>query len=90
MALGCPVVVTPEVGLARLVRQSGAGTVVRGEAHSFAAAVRDLNSDELRRRRAGLAGRRAAAEHLSWQGVARQTEHMYRDLVSRARARGRR
>lgn len=81
MAMGCPVVVTPEVGLARLVRDCGAGLVARGDPRAFARAVNELNQDELKRRRAGLAGRRAAAEHLSWQGVARMTEIMYREVL---------
>jgi len=77
MAMGCPVVVTPEVGLARLVSDSGAGVVVSGDPRAFAQAVASLHRDEIRRKRFGAAGRRVAAERLTWEGVAARMEAEY-------------
>jgi glycosyltransferase involved in cell wall biosynthesis len=57
MAVGCPVIVTKEVGLASLVRKTGAGTVADGEPALLAKAVNEMKSDEVKRRRYGLAGK---------------------------------
>jgi glycosyltransferase involved in cell wall biosynthesis len=81
MAMACPVVITPEVGLASLVRQTNAGVVTDGEPERFARAVLDLHADELRRKRLGIAGHQAAVEHLSWEGAASDTEALYRAIM---------
>jgi glycosyltransferase involved in cell wall biosynthesis len=81
MAMGCPVVITPEVGLSRLVRDAGAGVVVSGEPRIFAQAVASLHRDEIRRKRLGAAGRRLAAERLTWEGVAAQMETEYHRIL---------
>jgi glycosyltransferase involved in cell wall biosynthesis len=77
MIMGCPVVITPEVGLATLVSASGAGVVTDGDPAALAAAVRDLQHDELRRRVMGDRGRLAARRHLSWESVASRMEQLY-------------
>jgi glycosyltransferase involved in cell wall biosynthesis len=77
MAMGCPVVVTPEVGLARLVESQAAGLVTRNEPRALAAAVTRLLQDEGRRQELGRRGRDAVARHLSWGAVARQMEAGY-------------
>jgi glycosyltransferase involved in cell wall biosynthesis len=84
MAMGCPVAVTPEVGIASLVESTGAGIVVPGAAPEFAAAVRDLLSNPSRLREMGDRGRQAARERLSWDAVAAQTEDLYRQIIGRA------
>lgn len=83
MAMACPVVVTPEVGLANLVRHAGAGVVTPGDPTILARAITDLHRDEVRRKRSGSAGRQAAIEHLSWEGVAAQMEAEYYRLLGR-------
>jgi glycosyltransferase involved in cell wall biosynthesis len=77
MAMGCPVVVTPEVGLATLVASTGAGVVTLGEPRILAQAIADLHGDEIRCKRSGAAGRKAAMEHLSWDGSAVRMETEY-------------
>jgi glycosyltransferase involved in cell wall biosynthesis len=84
MAMACPVVTTPEVGLAGLVREVGAGVVTPGEPRVLAQAITELHHDEVRRKRMGLAGRQAAIEHLSWDGVAAQMEAEYYRILGRA------
>jgi glycosyltransferase involved in cell wall biosynthesis len=86
MAMGCPVAVTPEVGIASLVESTGAGIVVPGAAPEFAAAVRDLLSNPSRLHAMGERGKQAARERLSWDAVAAQTEDLYRQIIGRAEA----
>jgi len=80
MAMGCPVIVTPEVGLANLVRESGAGEVVDGEPRALAEAVRALLHDSARRRLMGERGRFTASRHLSWKSAAVRMESLYREI----------
>jgi glycosyltransferase involved in cell wall biosynthesis len=84
MAMGCPVVITPEVGLADLVSRTGAGVVTPGEPARLAQAIAGLQDDELRRRRLGSAGRQAVLDHLSWDGVAARMEVEYRRLLGQS------
>lgn len=82
MAMSCPVVVTEEVGLAKFVRDHGAGVVSSGEPIQLARAINDLNADAMGRRRMGKMGHIAAKEKLSWDGVAAQMEAEYRRAVA--------
>jgi glycosyltransferase involved in cell wall biosynthesis len=84
MAMSCPVVVTPDVGLAKLVQEVGAGVVTPGEPQVLAQAIMELHHDEIRRKRQGALGRRAAIERLSWDGVAAQMESEYCRILGRA------
>jgi glycosyltransferase involved in cell wall biosynthesis len=81
MAMGCPVVVTPEVGLARLVRESGAGLVVDGTPRLLAEAIRGLLQDPSRRQRMGERGKVTARRQLSWESAANQIESAYREIA---------
>jgi glycosyltransferase involved in cell wall biosynthesis len=81
MAMGCPVIVTPDVGAGELVALAGAGVITCGEPLQLAAAVRQLLADPAARRRQGQAGREFARAHLSWEGIARRTCEMYRDAL---------
>lgn len=81
MAAGCPVIVTPEVGLAPAVRKSGAGLVVEGTPNHLAAAINMLLGDEEQRRWMGAAGRRAARERFSWEAIAREMEQVYSECL---------
>jgi glycosyltransferase involved in cell wall biosynthesis len=88
MAMGCPVVVTPEVGLAGLVGASGAGVVVNGEPKILAEAIRNLmRQDSADRRAMGERGRLTAREQLSWESVASRMETFYRDILDAPRFR---
>lgn len=76
MAAGCAVVVTPEVGLAALVEESGAGLVVAGDGEPLAAALSRLLHDTEERRAMGERGR-AAAMRFDWPAVAARMEEVY-------------
>ncbi len=77
MAMACPVVVSPEVGIASLVSAEGAGVVTDCEPPQLAAAVAGLLADPARRRELGRRGREAAHARLSWTSVAERMEDMY-------------
>jgi glycosyltransferase involved in cell wall biosynthesis len=77
-----PVVVTPEVGAADIVRESGGGTVVAGDPEPLGAAICRLTSDADLARSMGEAGRRHATAHYSWHHIAAQMEALYESLSS--------
>jgi glycosyltransferase involved in cell wall biosynthesis len=80
MAVGCPVVVTKEVGLASLVLEFGAGLVAEGAPELLARSINELRTDEVKCMRHGLAGRRAVKDKLSWGAVAARLDAIYQDL----------
>jgi glycosyltransferase involved in cell wall biosynthesis len=84
MAMACPVVITPDVGLAKLVSEVGCGIVTPGEPRVLAKAITDLQRNELQRKRFGALGRQAAIERLSWAGVAAQMEAEYHSALGRS------
>jgi glycosyltransferase involved in cell wall biosynthesis len=83
MAAGCPVAVTPEVGLAGTVRETGAGIVVDADPARLGESLRDLLADQARREEMGSRGR-AAAERFGWGAVAEAMEGLYQTFLSRA------
>ncbi|HEY2400627.1 MAG TPA: glycosyltransferase family 4 protein, partial [Steroidobacteraceae bacterium] len=80
MLRGVPIVVTPEVGAAEIVRASGAGLVVAGDLEPLSSAIRLLTADPILARSMGEAGRRHAAAHFTWDHVAAQMEDLYNSV----------
>jgi glycosyltransferase involved in cell wall biosynthesis len=80
MRRGVPIVVTPEVGAAEIVRTSGAGLVVAGDLEPLSSAIRLLTADPILARSMGEAGRRHAAAHFTWDHVAAQMEDLYNSI----------
>jgi glycosyltransferase involved in cell wall biosynthesis len=83
MAMACPVVITPDVGLAKLVGEIGCGIITSGEPRALARAITQLQKNEIQRKRLGALGRQAAVERLTWAGVAAQMEGEYHRILSR-------
>lgn len=77
MACGCPVVVTPEVGLAQAIGEAGAGLVVNGEPKQLGSALAALLADPARRRSMGEAGVNLAKTQFAWSRIAEQMEQVY-------------
>jgi glycosyltransferase involved in cell wall biosynthesis len=77
-----PVVVTPEVGAAEIVRESGGGIVVAGDPEPLGAAICRLTADLGLARSMGEAGRRHATAYYSWHHIAAQMEALYESLSS--------
>ncbi len=87
MAVGCPVVVSPDVAIEDVVRASGAGLVVERDPSAIANAIATILSEPTRAAAMGEAGRRAVDERFSWPTVAAQMEAMYDAVVSASRRR---
>ena len=81
MALGCPVIVTPEVGAADVVRRANAGIVAEGTPTALGAAMDRLWFMEEERLQLGGAGARYAREHLTWDAIANVFEATYEQLL---------
>jgi len=81
MAVGCPVIVTEQVGLAEIIAKDGGGLVVDGAPSAIACAIAALRSNPRLRLAMGEAGRRIAAQRFSWPTIAEQMEGLYRECV---------
>ena len=81
MAHGCPVVVTPEVGISASVEKAGAGLVVPGEPRTLAGAITRVCGDPTLRRNMGEAGKRAAEMEFGWPRVAKQMIDVYQEII---------
>jgi glycosyltransferase involved in cell wall biosynthesis len=84
MAAGCPVLVTPEVGLAKEVRTSGTGVVVPGEPRLIARAILELLQRPDARQIMGQKGRDVTKSKYSWDAVANQMEALYAMSIEEA------
>ena len=83
MLEGCPVVVTPEVGAANIVRQSGGGVIAEGDPESLAAAMRRLLGDAVLRDEMGRNGQKHMREKYSWDAVGRLMLDVYGKILAR-------
>jgi glycosyltransferase involved in cell wall biosynthesis len=77
MQRGRPVIVTPQVGAAEIVREAGGGIIADGEPASFGAAIDRLLADPALADAMGAAGRSYVRTNLSWAGVAAEMEALY-------------
>ena len=75
-----PVVVTPEVGAAEIVRQSAGGIVAQGDAEAFGAAIDHLLDNPSLARSMGEAGQRHVMGHYTWAGISARMEELYESL----------
>ena len=82
-----PVVVTPEVGAAEIVRKAKCGLVVEGDPEPLGEAIDRLMTDLSLAGRMGEAGRRHIVQHFEWRTVGAQMEALYDDII-RTRQRG--
>lgn len=81
MAMGCPALVTPEVGIAPLLESTGAGKVVSGVPKELAAAMAALLADSAARSAMGRRGAETARSRLSWSGIAADAELLYGEML---------
>ncbi len=85
MRRGVPVVVTPEVGAAEIVRESGGGLVTNGDPESLGAAIDRLIADPDLARAMGESGLRLAMERYTWSRIATRMEDIYQSVRCRER-----
>ena len=90
LAFGRPVVCRSSSGLAELLRESGAGTVVEDEGpEALAAALRPYLEDPRRAAEASASARELVERHCAPDVIAAQREAVYEQAVSSARRRRR-
>ncbi|MET0102020.1 MAG: glycosyltransferase [Sedimenticola sp.] len=83
MAVGRPVAVTPEVGLARLVSENKVGVVIPGEPEMMGKTLVDFLDDNASLDIMGERGRRLVEERFTWDSVAEQMELAYLKYLDR-------
>jgi len=85
MAAGCAVIITPAVGLAQAVRESGCGIVCDDTAGALAAAMQRLAEDPRRADDMGARGKQLVRQNYLWPTVAARMSHVYADLMRERR-----
>jgi glycosyltransferase involved in cell wall biosynthesis len=87
MRRGVPVLATPDVGMAEIVRDIAAGVVVDPSPAGIANGLNALLADATASRAMGEAGRAHVVAHYGWQAVARRMDDLYRAILQSAGAR---
>jgi glycosyltransferase involved in cell wall biosynthesis len=82
MRRGVPVLATPDVGMAEIVREIGAGVVVDPSPAGIARGLGTLLADPASSRAMGEVGQEHVVAHYSWQAVARLMEDLYRTVLA--------
>jgi glycosyltransferase involved in cell wall biosynthesis len=77
---GIPAIVTPEVGAAEVVTQSGGGLAVDGAAEPLGAAIASLIDDPARAAAMGEVGRQYVRRHYGSPNVASRMEALYEEV----------
>jgi glycosyltransferase involved in cell wall biosynthesis len=81
MSVGCPVVISPGVGLADAVAESGCGLVAEAEPVALAQAINGLLADGELRAAMGALGRQTARERFGWPAIAERMAAAYRGII---------
>jgi glycosyltransferase involved in cell wall biosynthesis len=82
MAAGCPAIVTPEVGAAEIVQQTGGGVALDGHPETMAAGINRLLAEPHTLQQMAERARTAIDAQFTWQAVARTTDRMYRRILA--------
>ncbi len=82
LCCGCPVIMTPEVGIARDIEKSRAGVIVRGFPDEIGAAINSLLDDPDRRMRMSEIGKKVVADLYSWESIASKMQTAYRQALT--------
>lgn len=81
MGAGCPVVVTPEVGAADIVYQTGGGVVLDGRPEALAAGISALLADPGTLKDMGDRARSVIKRSYTWTAIAGEMDGVYRGIV---------
>jgi len=81
MAVGCPVVTTPEVGLSLEVSKNETGIVIEGVPKLLGQAIQVLLDDKELRNKMGLRGKQLIENKYTWPLIAKQMEDVYQKIV---------
>jgi glycosyltransferase involved in cell wall biosynthesis len=83
MSVGCPVIVSPEVGLADVILKSGTGIVVDCEPRKLGHALEKFMLDRAWRLKLSENGPRTVRALFSWNEIAQRMEEVYADLLEK-------
>jgi glycosyltransferase involved in cell wall biosynthesis len=81
MAVGCAVIVTPEVGMASVVDEGGCGVVTSGDPTKFGLEMQRLLEDRKRCESMGRAGRRVVETKYIWPAIGVQMVNLYSQIL---------
>jgi glycosyltransferase involved in cell wall biosynthesis len=82
MAAGCPVVVTPEVGISDVVEKYKTGLVVDGKPEILGKSAKSLLSNNGKLKDMGERGQRTVRDHFTWSIIAKKMEEAYQQIPS--------
>lgn len=85
MAAGRPVIVTPEVGVAALIEESGAGVVAEPDALAIGRWLRALLQDGALRGRMARNGQELVKTHFTWETAVQRLDAEYRNALASPR-----
>ncbi|OGW77821.1 MAG: hypothetical protein A2Z83_05695 [Omnitrophica bacterium GWA2_52_8] len=83
MAQGCPVVVTPQVGLAETVKREGCGVVTDGDPENLGRCLRELLQNPEALAAMGEKGKIVAEQQFDWKIIAQSMVCHYERLLNR-------
>jgi len=81
MLWACPVVVTPQVGAAEVVREAEAGVIAAGDPESLRMAIGSLIVDPNKRAVMGHRGRELVTRKYGWEAIAARMISAYRECL---------
>ncbi|MGK7923812.1 MAG: glycosyltransferase [Spirulina sp.] len=81
MAVGLPVIITPQVQIAPEIRAANAGLVVEGEVKTVAEAIATLLTSPQLRQEFGNNGRKLVETRYSWDAIAQQLISVYQTAI---------
>ena len=81
MGAGCPVVVTPQVGAADLVRETGGGVVLEGQPETLGAGITALLSNPVTLKQMGSQARHVITTRYTWDAIASEMAQVYRRSI---------
>lgn len=83
LGAGCPVVVTPEVGAADIVRETGGGAVIDGHPWALGNAIDELLANPDALKQMGQRAQSTIVQRYTWPSIAAEMGRVYRSIVAR-------
>ena len=81
MAMGCPVIVTPEVGASHIVKQAKAGLITDGRPQSIALCVSQIKNNPGLAREMSINGINEIRKNYLWKKIASRMTSAYQNLI---------
>ena len=82
LAMGCPVIVTPEVGASKIVRQAQAGMITDGSPRSIASCISKIRNNPVLARQMSVNGINEIRQNYLWGKIACRMKTAYQKVIS--------